>query len=226
MSLQIIHGENILQSRQELGRQIEQLKSKNIDVMHLEAKSLDVPQLESVLGTQQMFATNSAVIIEELQSLPLSTKKKQLIALIAQNLDPEKTVILWEKKKLTAPQLKALGKADVREFKASSALFTWLDSFHLKPDKSIPLFRKAVKSDGGELAFLMLVRQVRLLLTAKTGGKVVGAPFMITKLNSQARNFSEEKLFQLHEKLTFLDYHHKTGQLKLSLEREIEQLML
>lgn len=227
MSLTLLHGEHHVQSRNELVALISQLKQNNYSITHLEAKVLEVPQLETLLGTQSLFGDQQAIVIEELFSLPQSQKRKQLIELIATAQSDATPLILWEKKKLTPSQLKSFKNATVKEFKISSAVFVWLDQFHTKSLKQrITLLRSAIAQDGPELCLAMLTRQIRLLLTAKSGGVVAGPAFVVQKTHKQANNFTEQELVQYHEKLTFFDYHWKTGQQRLGMQQALEQLML
>lgn len=229
MALMILHGDNTVQSRQKLYELTSAAKLANKSVIHLEAKKLEIIDLEQQLGTSGLFDEPKVIVIEELLGLLKSKNKTALIEYVAGSDLSDLDLILWEKKKVTATALKPFAKLkpNIQEFKTSSAVFTWLDNLFVKDKKKrLQLFLKASQQDGAEMCLAMLNRQIRLLLTAKSGGVVKGAPFMIQKLNAQAKSLTLEQLLAIHEQLTFLDYHWKTGRLKLSLEQEIVQRVI
>lgn len=225
----ILHGENIVQSRERLTQIISDWKTKNATVTRLDAKSLEPAQLAEFLQSQTLFGETQVLIIEELHSLPPSQRKDSLIKLLSQS--PKEEIVLWEKRGLTATMLKKFPRAQVTEFKLTNALFKWLDTLNgeKKPAQitsMIQLLDKALMSDGDSLCFLMLVRHVRLLLQMKENAVGGMPPFMIGKLKKQAGTFSTEQLLRLHHKLLELDIAQKTSQSRLGLARELELLLV
>jgi DNA polymerase III delta subunit len=220
----IIHGENTIASREKLVDCITQSKLKGNEIVRIESKSLTEAQLEELLGTSDLFGTEKTVIIDSLHSLPTSKKKKNLVAQLKNSQLHE--LILWEKRALTKTMLKPFPSAQVFEYKASKTLFAWLDLFGKSKDstKKLTLLHDAFNSDGEYFCFLMLIRQFRLLIQVKTGAKVGGAPFMITKLKSQANNFTEEELLKIYKKLLKIDIAQKTSKNLLSLQQELDLL--
>lgn len=226
MPIIILHGEHHVQSRTELVRLMTALKDRQRTLHQLEASTLDVATVESLLGTQSLFGEEFAIIIQELLSLPKSKKRDQLVDLVVAGGE-RFDIVLWEKKKLTAAQAKAFKGAKIQEFKISPATFQWLDHLHSKNLKQqLTLLQAAVKQDGVDFCVAMLQRQVKMLLTAKVGGKLSGHPFMVQKTTNQAKHFSTDQLIDFHEKLTKMDYHLKTGQLRLPLQQSLEQLFI
>lgn len=228
--MQIIHGENIVQSRNYLNKMVEQSRQKGIQIVHLEAKPLTIPLLEDHTASQSLFGESRLIVIEELHSLPKSARKDELIQFLA-NLPPsaELEIILWEKRSLTPTMIKKLKVSNAQEFKITSALFSWLDSLsgnrHAQTQQNmLKSLAKAIDSDGDFMCHSMLVRQVRLLLQAQQGSFASMAPFMAAKLNKQAQQFSEQQLLTIHHQLLVLDIHQKTSSSKLSLREELELL--
>jgi len=224
----ILHGDNTTQSRAKLAELIQSAKQKNQEVTRLETKKLTLAELDTTLGSSSLFGTNKLIIVEELHSLPNSNKKKDLIKLLSKHSGSE-DVVLWEKRALTATMLKKFPQAKAQAFKTSNQVFKWLDSLsgktgNLKNKHS--LLTEALNSDGEYFCFLMLLRQVRLLLQAKDSGKIKGPPFMISKLKSQASSFSLPQLLQLHQRLLQMDYSHKTSNTQLSLAQDLDLLLL
>ena len=226
--IQILHGENIVASRQRLVEMIEAAKSSRTLIVHLDAKQLTLPEIENALQSQSLFDEKKMVVIEELHSLPKSKKKDELITFVGgQAAD----VILWEKRALTVPMIKKFPGARVQEFKLTNVLFQWLDALSGKKSeahmqRTLQLFQKAVVSDGDFMCFTMLIRQIRLLLQIKSGASLTLAPFMLTKLRSQSQTFSLEQLLTIHHRLLEIDIAQKTSTSRLGLVRDLELLLL
>ena len=92
----ILHGENIVASRDKLVELISLAKEKNKTVERVDAKKINLGILESKLVKQDLFGTEILVIIEDLHSLPRSKNKTDLIDLTSQS---QVDLILWEKRK-------------------------------------------------------------------------------------------------------------------------------
>ncbi|MEO8581714.1 MAG: hypothetical protein ABI425_03990 [Patescibacteria group bacterium] len=225
MSLTILHGEHQVNSRAKLVELMEVAKQKDLQVHHLETTGLTTAILEAELGSQDMFGSEKVLVIESIFSGPKSKKKEELLVLVGKYADSNQ-IILWESKKLTPAQQKKFPNATQQLFALSSSLFEWLDSLHGPIPRKLKLLQQAAIQDGAEFCFAMFVRQVRLLLLIKSGEPMKEHPFVVKKLQQQARSFTLQQLIDLHEQLTFLDFHLKTGQSKLGLQQELEQLML
>jgi len=221
----ILHGENIIASRQKLVTSIQNYTDKGFELFHLEAKNLDVPTLEEKLGSTNLFGNQHGVIIEGLHSLPISARKKTLIKMLSAT---KTALILWEKRSLTPTMLKPFAGAMILEFKPTNQLFKWLDELSPMPTSfktQSTLLQKALYQDGAELCFFLLIRQVRMLLSSKSGVAIQGAPFMISKISRQSQKYSLPELLQLHQQLYLLDLRQKTSQLRGSLALELDLLM-
>jgi hypothetical protein len=229
----VLHGENLTQSRNRLFQFLEAAKLQQKLITRIDAKPLTLPMLENALGSTSLFLEPKVVVIEELHSLPKSKRKDELIEYLSdatENPDsPE--IILWEKRQLTPTMLKKFPGAQAEEFKLTNVLFKWLDSLIGKPNDfqkktGVTLLRQAMQSDGDMMCFVMLIRQVRLLLEVADGGGQKMPPFMIGKLRKQAQSFSLEQLLKLHHHLLEIDHAQKTSKSLLGLGRELELLCL
>lgn len=220
----LIHGENTIASREKLVECITTSKQQGNEIIRLEAKNLTEALLEELLGTSDLFGTPKTIIIEALHSLPTSIKKKNLITIVQNSQLHE--LILWERRTLTKTMSKPFAAAQIFEYKASKTLFAWLDLLGKSQDttKKIKLLHEAYSTDGEYFCFLMLIRQFRLLIQVKTGATVGGAPFMITKLASQASNFTHEELLKIYKKLLQIDSAQKTSKNLLTLQQELDLL--
>lgn len=221
----IIHGENTIKSRQALLDLIEKYKSRGFETLTLSAKNLSTAQLEQALGGDSLFGSSKVVIVEELHSQQESAKRKQLITLLAASTAE---VILWEKRLLTATMLKKFPKATVDTYKASSILFSWLDSLGKKgnPAGQIKQLQEICKQESAQFCLSMITRQIRLLIASKDDGQLKAAPFVVVKLKSQAHQFTIDQLVALHNKLLQIEFAQKRSLSKLSLEQQLQLFVL
>lgn len=218
----ILHGDDDVKIHAELSHHLDLAKQKNIPVVRLTAKGLAFSDLETALGTDELFATEKTVVIDGLHSLPKSKLKEELIDLI-RSMQTDIEVILLENKILTPTQLKKFPQARVSLSKIPAQLFAWLDSLGLQPaTKLITVFHDIIKNQEPELVFAMIIRQTRILLSYVSDGVYSGPPFGKTKIMRQARSFSITKLILLHEKLLDIDLGQKTSRSVLTLTQEID----
>lgn len=225
----LFHGEHTIKSREALLHAIAEARAAGHAIVKVESKSLTVPLLEGFLGSAELFSDQQTVVIEELHSLPVGQRRTALIAMVkaaASAGQPE--LILWEKRKLTATQLKQFPQAKILEFKLSSTLFGWLDSLSGASATKVAQLKKlnqVLAEEDAMFCFTMLIRQIRMLLQLKTGGTVAGAPFMVTKLRQQAQSFTQEQLLAIHNQLLTLDWQLKTSRNIRELEAELGLLI-
>jgi len=219
----IIHGENTSQSRKKLQELIDGAKKAGLSLTRLEAKKLTPANLSENLGGSDLFGGDQMFIIEELHSLPTSTRKKELIELLSKS---EENIILYEKKTLTATMLKKFASAQTFEFKVTNVMWELLDNLGTT-DKKLLLtqLHQASEQNDSFLVFTMLVRQIRMLIQVKSGGQVAGAPFMIAKLKKQASKFTINQLLALHSQLFKLEIGQKTSTMAMDLASELDLLL-
>jgi len=225
----ILHGEHHLQSRGVLSSLIAAASQSGRQVAHLEVKNLEPSGLQVSLQTQSLFAEPRTVIIEELHSLMKSKRKEELIKLLETFSDQEEVeIVLWEKKQLTATDLKHFPKAKVQAFLPTRSMFSWLNALSGQPSDAIKsriltLQRAAVESDGEQFCFAMVMRQVRMLMEAKEGHGSAGQNF---KMVGQAKLFSWTQLFYFHKQLLYIDLMQKTSGSPLTISSQLELLTI
>jgi len=219
----VIHGDNQVASREKLTQLLQEALQKNLEIINLEAEKLDRLQLETALLSNQLFGQDKLLVIDALHSLLKSAKKEELIKLV---INASSDIILWEKKSLGKLELKKLPtNATSFEYKSSKQLWTFLDSLQsgsANKNKLLQLLHQSCDSESSEFVFLMLARQVRLLIQVREGGLVKLAPFMISKLQRQAKRFTLEKLLQLHQQLFMIDFKQKQSKNFLPLAAELD----
>ena len=210
MSLTIFHGEHHVQSREALLRLRTELQNKHIPLRTFEAKTLSVEEFENILGTSSLFSDNSAVLIEELHSLPKSSRKTQLIKLLSQANTDDIHVLLWEKKKLTPTELKQFPQAKIQAFPLSSKMFAWINSLDKSPVKQqLTLLQATIIHDGAEFCFAMFTRQIRIWLD-----------------KTPEQSPRQQQLLQIHDQLVWADFKLKTGQSPIGLDQVLTKLVL
>lgn len=222
----ILHGENLVASREKLVELLESAKEKNFTIDRFDAKNLSRAELETKLVKQDLFGSKRLVVVEGLHSLPRSKQKKQLLELIQA---AEIELILWEKRDLTKTMLKKFPQAEIHHFKLSNALFNWLDSLRgdgRQLQDQLKKLHLALEREDAYLCFIMLARQLRLLIQLKEGNRPPGAPWMINKLEKQAETFTLSQLLKLHQELIKIDQAHKTSASQLTLAQELDLLLI
>ena len=223
----IFHGDNHIASRQALLEYIDSSRERFTQTTTYLATDLTPAQLESALGEVSLFNEQVLTVVEELHSLPKSAHQTALLNMLMKSQTIE-SVVLWEKKLLTPNQLATFNQAKQKTFKSSKSLFQWLDAFSTATSiqARVKLFNEAITQDGTEYCFLMLVRQIRLLLTIKGGGTIAGPPFVQAKIQKQSKMFSLQQLLNLHEKLTCIDVESKTSGIQMSLKNRLDLLQI
>lgn len=238
MHMIIIHGDNQFESRRQLGTIITQYKQDGFAITRLEAAKITLAALDDAFGTTSLFAQPELIIIEGVHSLPTSQKKKEILQKIVaftkqarSESESAKTCVLWESRTLTKPMLKPFVELGVfvKEYPISQTLFRWLDSLstdqHTKK-MQLTLLAKTIEQENEFVIFTMLCRQIRLLLEVKTGGMPKVAPFILTKLQKQARVFTEEQLLAAHKKLYILDLQMKSSKDYLSVPAQLDLFVI
>lgn len=219
--MEILHGENIVFSRQKL---TEKIKNFDGEVIWLEGKKIDLGELKQAVESGSLFGKKRLVVIENLFSTR-STKAILEAIKYLKNIEP-KDLIIWEGKKIDGRRLTGFGKAQVYYFRLPSLLFRFLDSLSPKNKKnSYKLLHQCLEWEAPELIFYMLERQLRLLIIASDLGKkglFNMADWQKAKLLRQADNFPLERLILQYRQLQKLEYQHKTGKTLLPLSSQLD----
>ena len=142
--------------------------------------------------------------------------------------ESKRLFVVWQDKKISATQIKELEKKfenlSVEEFKINPVVFKFLDSLQPGTQKTfLPLWQEYLKNDPAEVAFVMLVRQFRLMIDPDNADV---QPWQKNKIKSQADLFGQNRLIQIYKKLLDIDYQTKTGQSLVDLRTALELLLL
>ncbi len=223
----IVHGDDRVKISGEVTRILSSFSDRHIPIQRVEVKNLTVAELESILGTSQLFAQEKCVLLDGLHSLPKSKRKDELLSYMSSMQSSEITTILVENKVLTPAQLRKFSTAQVILHKLPMLLFTFVETIGVYPkEKSVALFHQILQTQEAEFVFAMICRQIRTLLSFAADGKYEGPPFGKQKIVSQAKAFSLDRLFAIHTRLVAIDQAVKTSRSPLELSQEIDLLLL
>ncbi len=210
----IIHGEDIVRSRQAL---IDFKKNKI--TKEFQAKNLTLEQLRQEIEGTSLFGEQNLIIIENL----LKTGGKSLLDYLQTNATGLNNIILWEDGDIGKKSLQIFPKATVLYNPLKKAIWQFLDSIKPNAGKfSIKLLRETIKTSEPELVFYMLTRHFRLMLAPPTSL----APWQLGKLKRQSALFGQETLITLYRKLFQIELAQKTGQSPLTLTGALDLFLL
>ena len=222
--LYIFHGDGTAKSRQLFQDALSKDKAHGIEIRTLEGDKISARDLDSILSTASLFSTES-IAIEGLLCR-LRSKEKDLCIEIVSKYTGDKNIYLWDKKEITAPNLKKFVGAKISVSKAPTVLFDFLDS--IIPGnftRSIDLLHELVKGTEDIVAFTMLSRQIGYLIIIKSATNPKFAPWQVGKLRSQASKWTDPQLSTFISDLLKIDLSIKTGTSKLSYTDHLDILL-
>ena len=181
----LIHGENLVQSREKLDQLIQQLPPSS-QIIKLEGKRLTLNQLHQHLRSTGLFAEQKTLILFGILSLPQSDLKKKLIQTFKDF--PDTSVIFYEEKNVHASTIKSLKLSPVFQFKPDVLIFKFLDNFSPQQSSQALEYLDQLKQSHQSLdmVFALLAMRVRQLIQATSPSSY---------LNNEA--LSEEKGYPL-----------------------------
>lgn len=193
----LYHGEDVTSSRRALPE----------NAVKIEGKDATSELLTQLLEGGSLFGEKRAVVIENVKKLP-------------ENISGD--LILWFDHKLTPSQLQPYAGAKVTEFKLNQTVFQFLESIWPGNQKvMLPLFEKYCQQEFPEIAFVMIVRQFRLMLNP------TGLPtWQKNRIVAQTKKFSSGRIREVYRQLLQLDYNQKSGQATLDLKGSLELFLL
>lgn len=217
----ILHGENLVLSRQRL---TEKVASFQGEIIRFQGDQLTLTDLKQALESSSLFGQDRLVVIENLFSQRPSQRKDELIAYCRQ--EKPDNLLLWERKTIDGRRLRSFSQAKIEIFKLSPLIFKFLDSLNPENKKnSLLFFRQTLKQEAVELIFYLLCRRIRnLIIAADLGfpGLTSMAPWQKTRLVSQAKKFSLPRLLAAYQILLKIDTKQKTGQAAFSLTSQLD----
>ena len=223
--LYIFHGDGTASSRKLLRDQIEKDKALGREIRILEGDKLAPRDLDSALSTASLFSVET-IVIENLLSRLRSKDKDACIDLLSK-YKGDKNILLWDKKEITAPNLKKFTSAKISGSKAPTALFTLLEAIEPGNAKQVlSLLQEVVEGSEDIVVFTMIARQISYLIMMKSATNPKFSPWQMTKLRLQAAKWGDTQLEHFISELLKIDLAIKTGATKLSYKDHLDILLL
>lgn len=221
----IFGGDDLVSSRKAFLEYLESLKKDDFVVERATGKNLTGESLELLTSPTSLFGEKKALAIENLLSGPKGKEKDKIIEIVSLLHCP---IVVWENKEFSKTEQQKFPLNFVfRNFKLPSCVFSFLEK--LAPGKSgnnLENLLLALEVSEAGFLFLMLVRQIRLLILAKDLALSPKTPsWQKGKLENQAKDFSMEQLTALYQKLLEIDFQQKTSATPFPLEHQLELLV-
>lgn len=210
----LFHGDNSQQSRQAAQAQIKKLKTEGSLIQTFEAKEIKIENIINFLKHQDLFVNKKAVFLPNLSSLHPKQQEK-VIEILKQEKIP---ILVWEQKKLTAPQIKRLNPAQTFHFPLSRHLYRFLEGLLPHQAQSLKTLSEVLKQEPPELFLWALKNHLKLLYWATFptfSSQTSYASWQQAKLKKQATLFSPSHLKTQYLNLIELETAHKSGQANL-----------
>lgn len=223
----LIHGDHIEASRLEFNKLKEACEK---EIRLVDGRVVTEANLIQSLESSSLFGGEASIFIDRLFStIGKQQKRIEALASIVVKSAETSDIILWEDKEAGTTVIKNLGThINVKLFKLPVLIFQFLDS--LCPDnakKLLALYTELVSSEAPELVFSMMVKRMRQLIQIADGGTPQGAaPWQATRLTTQAKSFTMEKLLVLYKKMHDSEVQIKTGMSPFTLSAHTEQLLI
>jgi len=220
-------GDDFVNSRKAFLNHLALLENQKTEIVRIVGKELTEEVLEMLSTPVSLFGEKKVAAVEGLLSGPKSKEKEKIIDRLSRWLGGE--VILWESKDIPKnEQLKYPKNFVFKNFKLPPILFNFLDSLSPnKTDLNLKALHEVLKEVDPNYLFLMLARQVRLLLMAKDEKNMpIIPPWQKSKLIQQAKAFDIEKLVGFYRKLLEVDWEQKTSSLPFPLAKMLELLII
>lgn len=224
----LLHGDNIEASRNELVRLKDQANGKEIRL--LDGRSVNESNLTQALESHALFGEGTVIIIENL--FGKLGKKQKIITGLAEIIIRSSTtsdIVLWEDREVSITVIKSLGSSvKVQLFKTPVSLFQYLDSLGTGSARnSLSLFQKTLETHAPELILTMIVRRIRQCIMLKDNVTPEGLQdWQATRLTSQAKSFTMDKLLSMYQRLLDIEYAIKSGDSAFTLIQQVEQLVI
>ncbi len=224
MTVIVYHGEDVDSSYKAMADEVVAAKKNGWTIVKAEGKELDRERFFSLLAQDDFFSQGKLIVINGLLSRVKSKARDELIKLVQES---DEKIILWEGKKLTSASEKLLTQAEKHYFAQKDRIWALLATWSNdnRTEKFITLYEETLAQSEPLYVLAMFLWQVEQLLEVKAG-VFAGAPFRRATLAKQAGKITTKEALNWYNKLLDLDYRSKSGGLKLSLEKELLEVLL
>lgn len=222
----IIQGEDTNLAYKKLSELLDSAKNRGLETVIKDSHEIDPTTLRQEVSSSGLFGSDKFIVIKNLLSGSKAKQKDLLIKIINSS---ESDILLFESKKISDTALKQLPKAKVESFNVSAVIFKFLDLLRPGNFKQVLTgWNRLLELDNEpEYIFTMIVRQIRLLIQAKSGPSYLKLSAYPKKMiTTQSNLFTLPKLLDLHSQLYLIDKKIKTGSSPLPLEQLLFQFFL
>lgn len=222
----LIHGDNLVASRNFLKELVDLAKEKKQEIVRLEGSKIAIEDLIQALAPRSLFASDRLIVIENLFTRPKSKELDQIFNFL-KSFREELDLVFWEKKEIGKILQRSLPpKTAIKLFKTPVLVFKFLDQVTPQTkNQALQTLQELYKLKTDELIFYMLVRQFRLLLLIRFKQQIAGPVWVVGKLKRQAEAFSQSKLLTIYRRLFNIDESVKTGRSLMSLSWHLDMLI-
>lgn len=227
--IHIFHGELVEESRKELVAFKQRFQ--NDEIVVLEGKKVTMTDLLQAMQSHSLLSSMRVVVVENYLSRFSARKKEDLIAIenVVKAIPDDAQVLFWDDKELGKTILNLFPpKTDRALFKPKRIIFQLVESLAPLPTKTfVELFTQCTHSEGIELTYAMILRQIRLLLLVKSGQAITEiAPWQKSRLAKQAAAFTLSQLLHFYSQFLLIEERVKTGKSALTFEEELRLFLL
>jgi hypothetical protein len=216
----IIHGQNIVASREFLLGLIDKNRQGGKKIIRLEKNDQTVENASQILGGTDLFGAQNTLLLENYLKLKALQKANTFQEFLNKS---NSEIIIWEEDQRSPSALALFPTAKVFEFKLPPTVFKFLDGLRPgSPKNNVALHRQALAGSAAEMIFSLLAR--RFVDLSFPPAKA--ADWQKARLNAQARLFPKEKLTKAISDLLTIDLTQKTSSSPLSLSHELELFLL
>lgn len=223
--ISVFHGDDLVASRKNF------LSNKDKNSITFDSISILDSDLEQALSSGNLFGEGKKIFIENLFNKKAAKNYLTVVALV-NKYSKDAEIFIWHEKEVGRKLLSEFDKVFDDNSKIPSNIFGFLDNIRPQNKYNLISFHEALKNNEIEIVFFMIIRQFRLLLGILSDSmdsidevKRL-APWQKEKLQRQARFFGEEQLKSIYKKIYKIDKSIKTGRSNLTLEQNVDILLL
>ncbi len=224
----LLYGEDVVASRNALD--VLRQGIKDYEIREISGKTADLSIVKQVFESSSLFSQPVCLIVESVLTAPKSSKiPKKLFFSLLESRQENIHVISWEPSELTKDTLSDFPKGTaVSHFPLPKILFSFLDE--IRPgntEKSLSVFTQLLEQEPAELVLSLLSTRIRQLIQVKDNATPAKAsPWQVSRLTSQARLFTMDKLLSMHEQLFAIELSTKSGTHPLPLVSQLERFII
>jgi hypothetical protein len=218
--IKIIHGSDSIASRNYLNTFLEEGRKANKTVISYLGADVTADKLVLDLEPQSLFGDEKLVVIENIFSRRESQEKKVVLSILQSGSGD---IVLWESKAIKKADQSVFPKAQIIQLDLKPTIFNFLDSVGKPLSILMPAFHTALAQDPSERLIISLAGRLKLLLIAREDPDNLPADgFYKTKLLSQSKLITPQKLAWAIRALHQIDLDQKTGNSTATLETSLD----